>query len=148
MPIWLTLTSNAFAVELFDTALKPIGIGDEQIVAHDLHLVAQLCGERAPTVPVFFGQWVLKRDDRVGRDQFCVVRGEVVSRLFRPLELIHAIGIELRGGGVDGQRDVGTQLVAGLLNRLGDEVKRGPVAGQIWREARLRRRAQSRASWL
>ena len=41
VPIWLTLTSSALAAPLVDAALQPLGVGDEQVVADDLHLVAE-----------------------------------------------------------------------------------------------------------
>jgi hypothetical protein len=40
-PIWLTLTSRALAVLGVDAPLEPLGVGDEQVVADDLHLVAE-----------------------------------------------------------------------------------------------------------
>ena len=38
MPIWLTLTSSALAAPLVDAPREPLRVGDEQVVADDLHL--------------------------------------------------------------------------------------------------------------
>ena len=59
VPIWLTLTSSALAAPLVDAALQPLRVGDEEVVADDLDLVAERGGERLPAVPVVLGQRVL-----------------------------------------------------------------------------------------
>ena len=58
-------------------AAEPLGVGDEQVVADELHAVAELLGERGPAVPVVLGHAVLDRDDRVAVAQV----GEVVGEL-------------------------------------------------------------------
>ena len=72
-PIWLTLTSSALAWTAGDAALEPLDVGDEQVVADDLDLVAELVGQRLPAVPVVLVERVLDGDDRVRRDEVGVV---------------------------------------------------------------------------
>jgi hypothetical protein len=38
VPIWLTLTSSALADRRSMPRCQPLGVGDEQVVADDLHL--------------------------------------------------------------------------------------------------------------
>ena len=47
-----------------NAALEPPGVRDEDVVAHELGLVAEALGEELPSVPVVLGQAVLDRDDR------------------------------------------------------------------------------------
>ena len=60
-------------------ARSRFGVGDEQVVADELDLVAELVGQQLPAVPVVLGAAVLDRDDRVLRDQL----GEI-ARPCRP----------------------------------------------------------------
>ena len=116
---------------------RRVGVGDEQVVADDLHAVAEGVGERDPAVPVLLGQRVLDRDDREGVDQLGVVRGHLVGRQLLALEGVAAVAVELGGGDVEGEGDVGADAVAGLLDRPDDQVQRGAVARQARREAAL-----------
>ncbi len=50
---------------LLDSLLEALGIGDEEIVAYELDLVAEDLGEVCPAVPVVFGQAVFDADDGV-----------------------------------------------------------------------------------
>jgi hypothetical protein len=64
VPIWLTLTSSELP-QPFRSPRPDGGVGDEQIVAHQLDLVAQTVGQQFPAVPVIFGTAVLDAD-RIG----------------------------------------------------------------------------------
>ena len=44
---------------------QALGVGDEEVVADDLDLVAELVGQELPAVPVVLGQAVLDGDDGV-----------------------------------------------------------------------------------
>ena len=72
VPIWFTLTSSALADALVDALLEPLGVGDEQVVADDLHPVADRRGQRRPALPIVFGQRVFDRHQRVGVEQLGV----------------------------------------------------------------------------
>ena len=59
VPIWLTLMRMLLAAFLSMPSLQALGVGDEQVVADQLHLAAQLAGQLLPAVPVVLGQAVL-----------------------------------------------------------------------------------------
>ena len=65
MPIWLTLIRIELAQPFFDALGQPLDVGDEQVVADELELVAELLGQLGPAVPVVLGQAVFDADDRV-----------------------------------------------------------------------------------
>ncbi len=48
-----------------DAARDALDIGDEQVVADQLDLIAQFAVEKLPALPVVFGQAVLEHHDRV-----------------------------------------------------------------------------------
>ena len=53
---------------LLDAALEAVGIGDEQIVADELHLFTQRGSKRFPTGPVVFRHAVFDAGDRIIMD--------------------------------------------------------------------------------
>ena len=61
---------------LGDAFGKYPGVGDEHIVAHELHLRAELPGEHRPAVPVALAHAVLDGDDGILRDQPGQIIGE------------------------------------------------------------------------
>ena len=65
VPIWLTLTRIELATPGVDAPAEPLDVGDEEVVADELHPVAERVGERGPAVPVVLGHAVLDRHDRV-----------------------------------------------------------------------------------
>ena len=69
MPIWLILMRIELAMPLSMPCFGMLGVGDEQVVADQLHLLAQAFGEVLPAVPVAFVHAVLDRHDRVLVDQ-------------------------------------------------------------------------------
>ena len=69
VPIWLTLTRMALAIPLVDAALQARDIGDEEIVADELHLIADRLGQRLPAFPIVFGHAVLDGIDRIVADE-------------------------------------------------------------------------------
>ena len=42
-----------------DALLQALGVGNEQVVTHQLHLAAQALGQQFPSLPVVFGKAVL-----------------------------------------------------------------------------------------
>ena len=56
-----------------DAAGEPLGVGDEEVVADELHVVAHPVGHRLPAVPVALVERVLDGDQRVGGDEVGVV---------------------------------------------------------------------------
>ena len=72
-PIWLTLTRERVGGALRDAAGEALGVGDEEVVADELHLGAEALGHRVPALPVVLVERVLDGDQRVVRDQVGVV---------------------------------------------------------------------------
>ena len=120
-----------------DAACEPLGVGDEQVVADDLHLVAHPVGHRLPAVPVALVERVLDGDQRVGRDEVGVVVDHLGGGLGATLEGVAALVVELGGGDVEREGDLLAGGVAGLLDGLEDQVERGAVARQVRGEAAL-----------
>ena len=67
------LDQNGVAAAQFDALLQTFSIGNEQVVANQLYLAAQLCRQLLPAFPVFFVQSVFDRDDRILLYQFLPV---------------------------------------------------------------------------
>ena len=102
-PIWLTLMRIELATPRVDAAPEPLGVGDEDVVADELHVAAEAAGERGPAVPVVLGHAVLDRDDRVAVAQIGEVVGELGARERALLarERVRAVVEELRRGDVE-----------------------------------------------
>ena len=64
-PIWLSLTSRELAALLLDGLAHAVGVGHQQVIAHDLEPVAQFAHHQLPALPVILGQAVFDGDDRV-----------------------------------------------------------------------------------
>ena len=65
VPIWLILMRIELAMPLVDAFLQDLGVGHEQVVAHQLHVLAQALGQDLPAVPVAFVHAVFDADDGV-----------------------------------------------------------------------------------
>ncbi len=125
---------------LLDAPAEPLGIGHEEVVADQLDLAAELVGGDLPAFPVVLGQAVLDRDDRVLADQLLEI-GDLLGRLALLAALagvdVGAVLEELAGGRVERDGDVVAGLVAGLVDRLHDEVERLGGGAEIGGEAAL-----------
>ena len=120
-----------------DAAGEPLGVGDEEVVADELDLVAELRGQLLPAGPVVLVERVLDGHERIGVDELAVVGRHVLGGLLLALEGVGAVVAELAGGDVERERDLGAGLVAGLLDRGDDQVERLAVALEVGREATL-----------
>src|SRR3546814_12210693 len=84
-----------------DALAENAWVGDEQIIANDLHRVAECTGELCPTVPVVFGHAVFDADDRVLPRPV----GKILGELFRTQtfafteQIVFAVFVELRSRG-------------------------------------------------
>jgi hypothetical protein len=100
VPIWLTLIRIELARPLSRPSVQALGVGDEQVVADQLDLLAELVGQQLPAFEVVFRHAVLDRQDRelVGQ------AGQVVDHLARiqalalAFQLVLAVLEELGGG--------------------------------------------------
>src|SRR5207237_4303076 len=109
---------------LRNPALHALGVGDEQVVAHQLQRSAQLVGQELPAVPVVLGKPVLDGDDGKIANPAGIQLYQLGTLELFPIERVGAVVEELVGGGIDRQRDVAAQFVAGLADRLGDRLQR------------------------
>jgi hypothetical protein len=78
-PIWFTLTRIELAVPVSMPFLRNCGVGDEEVVADELHAVADGVGELLPGHPVVFGAAVFDRDDRIFRGELAVELDHLVA---------------------------------------------------------------------
>ena len=122
---------------ILDALPQPRRVGDEQIVAHQLHTAAKLIGEDLPAVHIVFAHPVLDGEDRIIGAQ----AGPVIAHLRRrqrqafAVQVIGTILEEFGGSGIERQHHVVAGLEAGLFNGGHDEIERGAGAVQIGREA-------------
>ena len=138
-PIWFTLMRMALAAPFGDAPLEDLLVGDEQIVTDNLDAGAVLLGELLPAIPVALVETVLDRHEREGSDQLAEVvdhlRGR--QRAIFALQGVGAVGVELVGGDVEGERDILSRRVAGRLDCLGEQLEGFAVGGQVGGETAL-----------
>src|SRR5690606_20956945 len=133
------LDEDGVADAALDTLPEDPRVGDEQVVADQLHLVAQARGELLPAVPVVLGHAVLDGDDRVlvapaGEEIDELVAGQALALAD---QVVLAVVVELGAGHVQAQLHVLASVVAGLADGLEDGVEGFDVAAQVRREAAL-----------
>lgn len=140
VPIWLTLTSSALAVPVSMPRARRSGLVTKRSSPTSLDLGAEAVGHGLPAVPVVLVERVLDGDERVRGDEVGVVVDHLGGGLLAALEGVGpAVGlvVELAGRHVEREGDLLTGGVAGLLDRLEDEVERGAVALEVGREPTL-----------
>src|SRR5437867_4971527 len=71
------LDQNGIRHAAIDALFQDFRIGDEEVVAHKLHLIAEAVGEQFPAVPIALGHTVFDREDRVLLDPCRKVVGEL-----------------------------------------------------------------------
>ena len=129
--------------------LEALGVGDEQVVAYELHLIANATGELDPAVPVLLGHAVLDGDDGIGVDELLPVIDHLGTRVLHALalELIHTgLGVvELGGRRVHGVHEVDAGLKASLLDGLGDVLERLGIGLKVGGKAALVAHAAAQA---
>ena len=112
VPIWLSFTSSALAMPSAMPSLEDLRVGDEHVVADQLHLRAERLGQRLPAGPVALGEAVLDRDDRVvaspSRRRARPSRPACASARpdFLKLVVLAVLVPELAGGDVEREEDV------------------------------------------
>ena len=143
------LDQNRVGGAQLDALLEALGVGDEQVVAHQLHLIANALGELNPAVPVLLGHAVLDGDDGIGVDELLPVIDHLGARVLHALalELIHTgLGVvELGRGRIHGVHEVDAGLKAGLLDGLGNVLERLGIGLEVGREAALVAHAAAKA---
>ncbi|CAG7001180.1 hypothetical protein PICSAR164_02797 [Mycobacterium avium subsp. paratuberculosis] len=131
---------------LLDTLFQAFGIGDEDVVADELHPVADRRGQRRPAVPIIFGQRVFDGHQRIRAEQPGVELGHLLGGAGAALELVAgAVAVELGGRRVEGQRHVGAEFEAGRFDGPADQVQRRGGARHVGGEAALVAQAGAQA---
>ena len=74
------LDEDGVAGPQLDALGQTLGVGDEQVVAHQLDLAAQLAGHLLPALPVLFVQAVLDGEDGVFLHQSLPVGDQLARR--------------------------------------------------------------------
>ncbi len=122
-----------------DAVSEPGDVGDEQIVADQLALIADRVGQRLPAVHVVFAHAVFDRDDRIARHEVGQILHLLGARAGLVLAAIDVRTVleELGGGAVQRQHHVAAGGVAGLADRGHHEVERGIGRRQVRRKAAL-----------
>src|SRR5262249_31240395 len=98
-----------------DTLLEALLVGDEEVVADELHLLADLVGDELPAVPVVLVEAVFDADDRVLRGELGVHVGELGARERLLVEGVLAVIEELAGSAVETETDLTFTSAAGLV---------------------------------
>nr|pir phosphopyruvate hydratase - Deinococcus radiodurans (strain R1) [Deinococcus radiodurans] len=112
------LDQNRVAHLAVDALLQALGVGHEQVVAHQLGLGAHLGGQAFPAVPVVFSEAVFDADNRVAAGPVGPEVDHLVAAQHAALALqvVLAVLVQLGHGGVERDADVLAGFVARLLN--------------------------------
>ncbi len=108
---------------LANAAADALGVGHQQVVANQLHLVAQGLLQHGPAFPVVLGQAVFQRNDGIlvnpvfpELDQFFAGEGFAFTA-----QVVLAIFVKFRGRRVDGNGNFLADLVACFLDGFHDD---------------------------
>ncbi len=136
VPIWLTLIRIEFGDALVDALLEALDVRHEQVVADELHAVAEQTRERCPTVPVVLGHAVFDRHDRVAAAQVGQPVGELGGAVLGAFARKHVapVPIELGRREVERERDLLAGLVPRGLDGREQQLQRFFVRREIRRE--------------
>lgn len=116
-----------------DALLDEFRIGNEEIVADKLNLLAKSLGELFPTFPIGFGKAVFDGDDgRIILDKLLKELNHFFSGLLAfagLLEVVDTISfIEFGGSDIHTEEDLLAKLIAGILDSFGNQAERLFVA--------------------
>ena len=121
------LDEDGVADLLLDAHLQALHVGDEQVVAHQLHLVADGLSQHGPALPVVLAHAVLQGDDGIlGGKVLPHVDQLLAGHGLLGLGQVVAAGllvVPLGGSGVDGDHEVLAGLEAGLLDGGHDDLQ-------------------------
>src|SRR5450756_666802 len=112
-------------------------VGDEQVVADDLRLVADRGDQGHPVAPLVLGQRVLDGHERVVTNELRVVRDHLGAALAATLEDVRAVFEELGRRDVQREADILARDVPGLLDRDQDQVEGRAVVLEVRSETAL-----------
>ena len=133
------LDQNRVSDVPIDALLKDGRVRHEDIVTHDLQLLAELARQGLPAIPVLFGHAVFEGHDRITTHEIGPVVDHLVTREHTSLavEVVSAITIEFTRRGVERNRHVTSRATPRGLNRFDQDLHRGLVVGKVGGEATL-----------
>lgn len=115
----IQLNQDGVAAAVLNALLQTLGVRYKQIVADQLELIAQACGQFLPAFPVFFIERILQRSDGVLGNQILPERDQLIGGVML-LALRQQIGslfaLPLAGSSIDRQHEIIIGLVAGRLD--------------------------------
>src|SRR5438105_8953110 len=118
-----------------DASLQPLRVRHEDVVADELHAVAELLRQGCPCFPVVLGAAVLDRHDGIAVDDASPETRELRRGKIASLEPVAAVGEHLARGRIECDRD--PIAVTGALGRLEDRLDRRLARFEVGREAAL-----------
>ena len=135
------LDQNGVGATELDALCQALGVGDEQVVANKLDLLADAVGQCLPAVPIFLGHAVLDGDDGVLVNQGLPVVDHLGAGKLAVLASQNVLAgfgvVELGGSGIHGKQDVLAGNVTCSLASLDDVVQGLLVGGEVGSEAAL-----------
>ena len=128
---------NAIGNRFVDSALQASRVGDKQIVADQLNLVADLLSQQFPSVPVIFVKTVFDTTDWVLAGPVGQEVNHVAAAQVFVVDVVSAFVfvVKLSGCYVQGNLNLLARLVPRLLDRGHDQVKCFDVATEVWSES-------------
>ena len=129
----IQLDQNRIRTPLGDTTLQDLWIRHEEIVPDELDLVPKRFRHERPAIPIVLRQTVFDGDDRIARHPICPeidhLRGIELSALTR--QMVDAVLVELARRRIESDRNILARLVAGLIDRLKNQLEGFLVASEI-----------------
>ena len=136
----IQLDENRVGHALRNAFGQDTGIGDEDIVSHELDFLPQFLRQNLPAGPISFRHAILDRDERIAGGQELIIFDQLLRgflRFFLCLEFIGTIFIEFTGGRIEGDKNIFSRLVAGGLDGLHENLHGFFMGLQAGREATL-----------
>ena len=123
-----------------NTLSKPLRVRNKQVVADELHLIAQLLRHLLPAFPVFFVKTVLDRIDRIFLDKALpvrnqLIRSEVSAGLGLMIEALAFLALPFRGCCIHRKDKIPAGFIARVPDRLQDMLDCIFIACKIRRKA-------------
>jgi len=130
------LDQDRVADTLFNAFSQDLGVGDEEIVAHQLNLVAQTVGQDLPARPVTLAHAVFDRDDRVLLGQAFQVVYLLLGRQLATVALLVEVQAsvffeEFGSRAIQADANIVAQLVASLGHGRSDHFQRFFSVGDV-----------------
>jgi phosphopyruvate hydratase len=133
----VNLDQNRIADFGFNAALQTLNVGDKQIVAHQLHAIADALRQFHVTFPVVFIETVFNRNDGIFVGQFLPEGSHFRRSLAAAFALEHIFSImkKFARRRIQRQGNLLARFVTGFFNRLQNHIKRIFGAADVGRKS-------------